>query len=450
MSPFWYLTVPSEEVARRICERTMLIKHMIDLWGEASTFEELQAAIQACPAHKRAPWGRAGTSFKIVVDGWGNRIEMPEQVKLIERLAFLHLQVGFPGRVPGAWEGGALEPGAGYLGPGSAWAPGNARVDLKNPDVTFRLVVLDNDSVDNGLPHTVHKRWYFGREVASSKRGLINQYALTRRRYLGPTSMDTEMAFIICNQAQVRKGSLVYDPFVGTGSILVAAGHLGAYTLGADIDIRVIRDGKEDKRGERVDVWANFRDYRLQPPVGLIRADAHRPPWRDDLQEVLDAVICDPPYGVRAGGRKSVKDDSVVVDDRSKHIVTTDPYPMGECVRDLLDTSARLLRCGGRLVFFFPASPETYSEEELPAHPALRLLANSEQPLTSRYSRRLLTMAKVKPYCAAEAARFHEEHKDTELLVDQLSALIFEPRRDNEGNLVDRVSNKKKWRGKAV
>ena len=37
----------------------------------------------------------------------------------------------------------------------------------------------------------------------------------------------------------------MYDPFVGTGSILVAAAHLGDVTLGADIDIRVVRDGKQ-------------------------------------------------------------------------------------------------------------------------------------------------------------------------------------------------------------
>ena len=43
---------------------------------------------------------------------------------------------------------------------------------------------------------------------------------------------------------QVQQGHLVYDPFVGTGSILVAAAYYGAYTLGADIDIRVVRDGK--------------------------------------------------------------------------------------------------------------------------------------------------------------------------------------------------------------
>jgi len=44
--------------------------------------------------------------------------------------------------------------------------------------------------------------------------------------------------------AQVRRGMLVYDPFVGTGSILIAAAHHGAMTLGADIDPRVISLGK--------------------------------------------------------------------------------------------------------------------------------------------------------------------------------------------------------------
>lgn len=49
---------------------------------------------------------------------------------------------------------------------------------------------------------------------------------------------------------QVQRGSLVYDPFAGTGSILIAAAHLQAVTLGADIDIRVIREGKIGKNGE--------------------------------------------------------------------------------------------------------------------------------------------------------------------------------------------------------
>ena len=54
---------------------------------------------------------------------------------------------------------------------------------------------------------------------------------------------------------QVRPSSLVFDPYVGTGSILVAAAHLGAHTLGCDIDMRVIRDGKQVSAGRRVTIW---------------------------------------------------------------------------------------------------------------------------------------------------------------------------------------------------
>ena len=68
----------------------------------------------------------------------------------------------------------------------------------------------------------------------------------------------------------------------------------------------------------------------------------------------------------------------------------------GECLRDLLDLSAQLLRAGGRLVYFLPAAPEIYSEAEVPGHPALALVANCEQVLNARYSRRLITMQKAR------------------------------------------------------
>ena len=78
------------------------------------------------------------------------------------------------------------------------------------------------------------------------------------------------------------------------------------------------------------------------------------------LQEVLDAVICDPPYGVRAGGRKVAPRPEIRVPEGRAHFPVTEPYLMGECLRDLLDSAARLLRLGGRLSFFIPASEETY------------------------------------------------------------------------------------------
>ena len=45
--------------------------------------------------------------------------------------------------------------------------------------------------------------------------------------------------------------------------------------------------GKLIKAGQQMDVWENFRDYNLPPPVGLLRADAHRLPFRPALQVQL-------------------------------------------------------------------------------------------------------------------------------------------------------------------
>lgn len=46
---------------------------------------------------------------------------------------------------------------------------------------------------------------YFGREVGHGNRRVLCTYSLSKRVYLGPTSMDTEIAFIMCNQGKVLK-----------------------------------------------------------------------------------------------------------------------------------------------------------------------------------------------------------------------------------------------------
>lgn len=48
--------------------------------------------------------------------------------------------------------------------------------------------------------------------------------------------MDAALSLIMANMGCVQKDHLVFDPFVGTGSLLVACAHYGAYIMGADID----------------------------------------------------------------------------------------------------------------------------------------------------------------------------------------------------------------------
>lgn len=64
---------------------------------------------------------------------------------------------------------------------------------------------------------------YFGRQVAEGNRDAVAAFDLKKRPYLGPTSMDNELALVMANMALSGKGKLCFDPFVGTGSILVVS-----------------------------------------------------------------------------------------------------------------------------------------------------------------------------------------------------------------------------------
>ena len=66
-----------------------------------------------------------------------------------------------------------------------------------------------------------------------------------------------------------------------------------------------------------MDNWSNFQQYDLSPPVGLLRMDAHHPAFRIYGEGFLDAIICDPPYGVRAGGRRSVSEEELATRKKS-------------------------------------------------------------------------------------------------------------------------------------
>lgn len=58
---------------------------------------------------------------------------------------------------------------------------------------------------------------FLGRWVVDGQRELINKFSLKNRTYIGSTSMDAQLSFIMANCAQVQPGDTVVDPFVGTG-----------------------------------------------------------------------------------------------------------------------------------------------------------------------------------------------------------------------------------------
>ncbi|TYG36521.1 hypothetical protein ES288_D13G071300v1 [Gossypium darwinii] len=405
-SPFYFVDLPSEDVAENVANRSILVKGIYELWGEGGSYEELEEAVKSYPDERKLPYLGSESTFKITVDSFGKVMSLLEQNERIRGLSYI---------------------------------PFKGRVNLKNPDHNFWLMETDDTATNNGLPPVAQRRIFFGREVGGADRKLLPTYQLKSRNYLGPTAMDAEMAFLMANQAQAAPGKLVYDPFVGTGSILVSAAHFGAMTMGADIDIRVVRDG----RGPDCNVWSNFK-------------------------QVFDAIICDPPYGVRAGGRKSggrkllkgvIGPYTVPDDKRADHIPSTAPYSLAECVHDLLDLAARMLVIGGRLVFFYPVLREEDScEEHFPEHPCFELVATSEQILSSLYSRVLLTMLKTSSYTEELALaawmkhlEFKENHSKWLEEGNNLHSSVFSPADvHHSGDSKLSKESKPKYRGKYV
>ena len=52
--------------------------------------------------------------------------------------------------------------------------------------------------------------------------------------------MDAGLSFIMANMGLVESNMLVFDPFVGTGSLLVSCAHHRSYVMGTDIDFNII------------------------------------------------------------------------------------------------------------------------------------------------------------------------------------------------------------------
>jgi len=252
-------------------------------------------------------------------------------------------------------------------------------------------------------------KWKEKLNIGTSQRCVINKYSLKDRYFIGNTSMDPQLSLIMANQAQIVKGCFCYDPFVGTGSIIVACSHFGGVSGGGDIDYNTIYGrGKSSRAGLSPDksyrsrdelIRTNFEHYNLNTFYWeIIASDATHNPFR--VTEIFDAIVTDPPYGIREGGRKlgSKKDTTWDIPDdvRDEHIPAKRMHTLSSIMVDLFEFAFKYLVVGGRLVYWLPIYKPSYSEETIPRHPGFTLLGNSEQHLTKTISRRLITMKKIK------------------------------------------------------
>ncbi|XP_048882801.1 tRNA (guanine(10)-N2)-methyltransferase homolog [Brienomyrus brachyistius] len=369
-SPFWVLNNVSEDDVLSIMGRTVCAKSVFELWGHGRTPSELQASLQKYPTDDMAPFIQKESTYKINVYTFNKTLVFKDRIKKIDALEFLPFQ---------------------------------GKVNLKNPEHIFCLLE-DYGSDPNNIPDEPFYV-YFGRWIADGQRVLIRSHSVKTRHFIGNTSMDAGLSFIMANHARVKAHDLVFDPFVGTGSLLVACSHFGAYVCGTDIDYNTIHGiGKASRknqkwRGPDENIRANLRQYETEKfYVDVLVSDSSKAIWRQG--PLFDAIITDPPYGIRESTRRtgSQKESSKSAEDfgGESHVPVSMAYHLSDIFSDLLSFAAHCLVIGGRLVYWLPVYRPEYREEIVPLHPCLRLVSNCEQTLSSHTSRRLITMEKMK------------------------------------------------------
>uniref|UniRef100_A0A8C2C2E3 tRNA (guanine(10)-N(2))-methyltransferase n=1 Tax=Cyprinus carpio TaxID=7962 RepID=A0A8C2C2E3_CYPCA len=342
-SPFWQLNGLSEDDIRSVMSRTVCGKSSFELWGHGTTTDELRMSLLEYPAENMAPYLQQNSTYKINVYTFNKTLVFKDRIKKIDALDFL---------------------------------PFKGTVNLKDPEHIFCLLE-DYGSNPNDIPEEPF-HIYFGRWIADGQRELIRSYSVKKRHFIGNTSMDAGLSFIMANHAKVKADDLVYDPFVGTGK----ASRKNQKWRGPDENIR-----------------ANLRQYGTESLyVDVMVSDASKPLWRKTAQ--FDAIVTDPPYGIRESTRRtgSHKDIIKPPEDFSgeSHVPVSMAYHLSDIFADLLNFAAHHLVLGGRLVYWLPIYRPEYCEEMVPLHPCLTLISNCEQTLSSHTSRRLITMEQTK------------------------------------------------------
>uniref|UniRef100_A0AC34RG80 Uncharacterized protein n=1 Tax=Panagrolaimus sp. JU765 TaxID=591449 RepID=A0AC34RG80_9BILA len=183
-------------------------------------------------------------------------------------------------------------------------------------------------------------------------------------------------------------------------------------------------EGKSARKGEKFlskdqSVAGNFQQYGLERFLGdIIIGDASRHKvWRPNTR--FDAILADPPYGIREKGskvgNKTRKEHwTLPGSTHEQHFPEKAKYSLNQVFLDLLDLAASKLEINGRIAFWFPVVRDTYSEKVLPRHNAMELIANCEQCLTKKGSRRLLTYKKIRESEMEEKAYVLEDSYDTQ------------------------------------
>lgn len=142
-----------------------------------------------------------------------------------------------------------------------------AKVNLKNPNKVFMGILTSEKLI-------------FGVKLAEIPPKPFVERRPRKKPFFHPSAMPAKLSRCMVNLAKAKAGELVFDPFCGTGSILIEASLIGCRVLGLDVQRRMIRGSRK-----------NFTYFNIKPE-GIVVANARSPPITK-----VDCVVADPPYG---------------------------------------------------------------------------------------------------------------------------------------------------------
>ncbi|KAK9878924.1 hypothetical protein WA026_003747 [Henosepilachna vigintioctopunctata] len=325
--PFWIVRFNKEEDVKELAKRSVSLKFCLELWAFSESSSELHDQLKTHPKQFYESYFSSEKSFKIEVETFCKHFNQKQKLNKINQFEYL------------PWKG---------------------PVKLKDPDLCLQYIEYYGTDPNESpvLPYYM----FFGRLITKGLRQLIQTLSLKTRKFIGNTSMDPQFSLLMANQAKVKNGDIILDPFVGSGSLLVAAAHFGAYVLGTDIDYLMLHGRTKPTRvrqkERQVDesIKNNMKQYNLSHKyLDILVNDFSISFWRSDFK--WDAIITDPPYGIREStDRVGTEKRNFLLNEKylTTHIPSKVEYGISNIYRDLLLFSAEHLKLGGRLICWFP------------------------------------------------------------------------------------------------
>jgi tRNA (guanine10-N2)-dimethyltransferase len=146
----------------------------------------------------------------------------------------------------------------------------NRKVNLNNPDIEVRIIYTENFV-------------YVGIKLKKIERSLFESRKAQYRPFFSPISLHPKIARALVNLSGIKKGEILYDPFCGTGGILIEAGLMGIEVIGSDIEEKMIRGCKKNLTYYNIEKFTIFNS-----DIGEISSK---------IKKNIDVIVADFPYG---------------------------------------------------------------------------------------------------------------------------------------------------------